>query len=85
MPGTFFTDAWNLFPSHSSQTVATPALMARSRWITPAPFRAAQAPSESALNSAGFKLLVLANAVRIGSGGPVYVAGLLRLEPRIAP
>jgi hypothetical protein len=24
------TDAWNLFPSHSSQTVATPAIIARS-------------------------------------------------------
>jgi hypothetical protein len=24
------TDAWNRFPSHSSQTVATPAIIARS-------------------------------------------------------
>ena len=44
-----------------------------------------QAPSELALNSAGFTPLAFANAVRIGSSNPVYVAGLLRREPRIAP
>src|SRR3712207_9574216 len=51
--------------------------------MTPAPLQAGQAPSELALNSAGFTPLVLANAVRIGSSSPVYVAGLLRREPRI--
>ena len=44
-----------------------------------------QAPSELALNSAGFTPLAFANALRIGSSSPVYVAGLLRREPRIAP
>src|SRR6187455_3712764 len=53
--------------------------------MTPAPLQAGQAPSELALNSAGFTPLVLANALRIGSSNPVYVAGLLRREPLIAP
>ena len=52
--------------------------------ITPAPLQAGQAPSELELNSAGFTPLALANALRIGSSRPVYVAGLLRREPRIA-
>src|SRR5216683_3271999 len=34
---------------------------------------------------AGFTPLAFANALRIGSSSPVYVAGLLRREPRIAP
>src|SRR6185295_5150897 len=41
------------------------------------------APSELGLNRAGFTPLALANALRIGSRRPVYVAGLLRREPRI--
>ncbi len=53
--------------------------------MTPAPLQVGQAPSELELNSAGFTPLALANALRIGSRAPVYVAGLLRLEPRIAP
>ena len=53
--------------------------------MTPAPLQAGQAPSELALNSAGFTPLAFANALRIGSSSPVYVAGLLRREPRIAP
>src|ERR671911_1857428 len=53
--------------------------------ITPAPLQLGQAPSELALNRAGFTPLALANALRIGSSRPVYVAGLLRREPRIAP
>src|SRR5688500_884037 len=53
--------------------------------MTPAPLQLGQAPSELALNSAGFTPLALANAFRIGSSSPVYVAGLLRREPRIAP
>src|SRR5918993_5320859 len=52
--------------------------------ITPAPLQVGQAPSELALNSAGLTPLAFANAVRIGSSRPVYVAGLLRREPRIA-
>src|ERR1700681_2020274 len=52
--------------------------------MTPAPLQWGQAPSELALNSAGFTPLAFANAVRIGSSSPVYVAGLLRREPRIA-
>src|SRR5665647_3330670 len=43
--------------------------------ITPAPLQLGQAPSELALNSAGFTPLAFANALRIGSSSPVYVAG----------
>src|SRR6187551_2293023 len=53
--------------------------------MTPAPLQAGQAPSELALNSAGFTPLAFANALRIGSSSPVYVAGLLRREPPIVP
>src|SRR5215207_8165889 len=53
--------------------------------MTPAPLQLGQAPSEFALNSAGFTPLAFANAFRIGSSSPVYVAGLLRREPRMAP
>src|ERR1700757_5311350 len=53
--------------------------------MTPAPLQLGQAPSELALNRAGFTPLAFANALRIGSSRPVYVAGLLRREPRIAP
>src|SRR6185503_12417972 len=52
--------------------------------ITPAPLQVGQAPSELALNNAGLTPLAFANALRIGSSRPVYVAGLLRREPRIA-
>src|SRR5688572_15264331 len=52
--------------------------------MTPAPLQLGQAPSELALNSAGFTPFAFANALRIGSSRPVYVAGLLRREPRIA-
>src|SRR5436190_12932870 len=50
----------------------------------PRPLQAGQAPWELALNNAGFTPLALANAFRIGSRIPVYVAGLERREPRIA-
>src|ERR687890_2080020 len=53
--------------------------------MTPAPLQVGHAPSEFALNSAGFTPLAFAKALRIGSSSPVYVAGLLRREPRIAP
>src|SRR6187200_2147814 len=53
--------------------------------MTPAPLQAGQAPSELALNREGFTPLAFANALRIGSSSPVYVAGLLRREPRMAP
>src|SRR3982074_575262 len=52
--------------------------------MTPAPLQLGQAPSELALNSAGFTPLAFANALRIGSSSPGYVAGLLRREPLIA-
>src|SRR5215213_7776797 len=52
--------------------------------MTPAPLQVGQAPSELALNSAGLTPLAFANALRIGSSRPVYVAGLLRREPLIA-
>src|SRR4029453_4737963 len=51
--------------------------------MTPLPLQLGQAPSEFALNRAGFTPLALANALRIGSSRPVYVAGLLRREPWI--
>src|ERR1700755_3163081 len=51
--------------------------------MTPAPLHAGQAPSEFELNNAGFTPLALAKALRIGSSRLVYVAGLLRREPRI--
>ncbi len=51
--------------------------------MTPLPLQFGQAPSEFALNSAGLTPFALANAVRIGSSSPVYVAGLLRREPLI--
>src|SRR4028118_1814196 len=51
--------------------------------MTPAPLQLGQAPSELALNSAGFTPLAFANALRIEPSSPVYVAGLLRREPRI--
>src|SRR6476646_5096593 len=53
--------------------------------MTPAPLQLGQAPSELALNSAGLTPLAFANALRIGSSSPVYVAGLLRRETPIAP
>src|SRR5688500_10335857 len=51
--------------------------------MTPAPLQVGQAPSELALNSAGFTPLAFANALRMGSSRSVYVAGLLRREPRM--
>src|SRR6185436_4893145 len=51
--------------------------------MTPAPLQLGHAPSELALKSAGFTPLAFANALRIGSSRSVYVAGLLRREPRI--
>src|SRR4051812_32901427 len=53
--------------------------------MTPAPLQVGQAPSEFAENSAALAPLALANAFRIGSSSPVYVAGLLRREPWIGP
>src|SRR5262245_27121890 len=51
--------------------------------MTPAPWQVGQAPSELELNSAGFTPLAFANALRIGSSSPVYVAGFDRREPRM--
>src|SRR4026208_214901 len=79
------TDAWKRRPSHSSQGDSTVAITPSSVKMTPAPLQDEQAPSELELNNAGFTPLALANALRIGSRRPVYVAGLLRREPRIAP
>src|SRR3954467_15150801 len=53
--------------------------------MTPAPWQAGQAPSEFELNSAGLTPFSLPKALRMGSRSPVYVAGLLRRDPRIAP
>ena len=65
--------------------VATPAIIARSEYTTPAPLQFGHAPSEFALNRAGLTPFAFANALRIGSSMPVYVAGLLRRDPRMAP
>src|SRR3712207_9261885 len=78
------TEAWKRLPSHVSQVDSTVAMTPSSVKMTPAPLQVGQAPSEFELNSAGFTPLALANALRIGSSSPVYVAGLLRREPRIA-
>src|ERR687893_2829708 len=78
------TDAWKRLPSQVSQTDSTVAMTPSSVKMTPAPLQVGQAPSEFELNSAGLTPLALANALRIGSSSPVYVAGLLRREPRIA-
>src|SRR5215813_8418101 len=51
--------------------------------MTPLPAHFGHAPAELALNRAGLTPFALVNAVRIGSSSPVYVAGLLRREPRI--
>src|SRR3954464_11751610 len=52
--------------------------------MRPSPLHAGQAPSELALNSEAVTPLAAANALRIGSRMPVYVAGFERREPRIA-
>src|ERR1700745_148225 len=52
--------------------------------MTPAPLQFGQAPSELALNSAGFTPFSFANAFRIGSRRPVDGGGVLRRDPRIA-
>src|SRR5918999_3694118 len=52
--------------------------------MRPRPLHSGQAPSEFALNSEADTPLADANALRIGSRIPVYVAGLDRREPRIA-
>src|ERR1041384_7905381 len=49
--------------------------------MTPAPLQVGQAPSELALNRAGFTPLALANTLRMGSSMSVYVGGLRRREP----
>src|ERR687897_3020986 len=53
--------------------------------MTPAPLHVGHAPSELELKRAGFTPFAFANAFRIGSSSPVYVAGLLRRDPRMAP
>ena len=53
--------------------------------MTPAPLQLGQAPSELKLNNAGLTEFALAKALRTGSSRPVYVAGLLRRDPPIAP
>ena len=51
--------------------------------MTPLPLQVGHAPRLE-LKSAGFTPFDLANALRSGRCRPVYVAGLLRREPRIA-
>src|SRR5215210_9396684 len=49
----------------------------------PRPLHAGHAPSEFALNSDALTPLAAANARRMGSRIPVYVAGFERREPRM--
>src|SRR5688500_12753083 len=79
------TAAWNRRPSHSSQGDSTVAITPSSVKITPAPLQVGQAPSELELNNASLTPLALAIDSRIGSRRAVYVAGLLRRDPLIAP
>src|SRR5487761_1822237 len=51
--------------------------------MAPLPLHVGHAPSELALKSAGLTRFALANAARMGSSSPLYVAGLLRREPLI--
>src|SRR5579883_1649500 len=51
--------------------------------MSPLPPQAGQAPAELGLNRSGLTPFAFANAVRMGSSSPVYVAGLLRREPRM--
>src|SRR6476659_4658702 len=53
-------------------------------YVLPSPLQFGQAPSEFALNSAGLTPFAFANALRMGSRMPVYVAGFERREPRMA-
>src|SRR6188472_964940 len=63
--------------------LTTSAMNPRLVYVLPRPLQFGQAPSEFALNSAGLTPFAFANAVRIGSRIPVYVAGFERREPRI--
>src|SRR6187397_3174483 len=64
--------------------LTTSAMNPRLVQVLPSPLQFGQAPSEFALNRAGLTPFAFANAVRIGSRMPVYVAGFDRREPRIA-
>ena len=75
----------NRRPPQSSHGVVTPCMNPNSVVITPLPLHVGHAPSLFALNRAGFTPFAFANALRTGSSSPVYVAGLLREDPLIAP
>src|SRR5690606_23914971 len=79
------TATWNRLPPQSSHGVSMVSMNPSSVMITPDPLHEGHAPSELALNNAGFTPFAFAKALRIGSSIPVYVAGLLRREPLIAP
>lgn len=70
-------------PPHSSQRLETVSMNPSSVKTKPAPLQVSQAPSELALNNAGFTPWALAKTLRIGSSSPVYVPGLLRRDPMI--
>src|SRR4051794_30761866 len=63
--------------------LTTSAMKPRLVYVLPSPLQFGHAPSEFALNRAGLTPFAFANAVRIGSRMPVYVAGFERREPRI--
>jgi hypothetical protein len=58
-------------PPQSSHGVSIVSMNPSSVMITPDPLHDGQAPSEFALNSAGFTPFAFANALRIGSSIPV--------------
>src|SRR5207237_3740485 len=64
--------------------LTTSAMKPRLVYVFPRPLQFGQAPSEFALNRAGLTPFAFANAVRIASRMPVYVAGFERREPLIA-
>src|SRR6185295_14261994 len=63
--------------------LTTSAMNPRLVYVLPRPLQFGQAPSEFALNSAGLTPFAFANADRMGSRTPVYVAGFERREPRM--
>ncbi len=77
------TSSENPLPSHTSQTVLTVEANPSSVMMMPRPLHTGHAPAELALKRAGLTPFAFAKTVRIPSSTPVYVAGLLRREPRI--
>ncbi len=65
------TAAWKRLPPQSSHGVSMVSMNPSSVMMTPAPLQVGQAPSEFALNRAGFTPFAFAKALRMGSSSPV--------------